>query len=200
MAVEKNFSVAIVDIEKIEDVNKILFKYATHVKEYSAYYYFNLEPMDIWNIKNDITLFQLCSQSESSFDKKLNDLIEELDQLNTLYAIRNEDTHEMIAEIEHILALFIKFDNVEFIKKGTFEKIDRFHYLKTEFGICKSYNPHFRPVEDMPIEDKTVEPEAIYIFSDSEENLSKLKDWVCEKIMEIDSNFEIEIKPFMFID
>ena len=56
MAVEKNFSVAIVDIEKIEDVNKILFKYATHVKEYSAYYYFNLEPMDIGNIKNEIQI------------------------------------------------------------------------------------------------------------------------------------------------
>ena len=36
MAVEKNLSIAIVDVEKIDDINKVIFKYATYVKEYSA--------------------------------------------------------------------------------------------------------------------------------------------------------------------
>ena len=200
MAVEKNLSIAIVDVEKIDDINKVIFKYATYVKEYSAYYYFNLRPMRGKEIKSDITLFQLDGESESELDKKLNDLIEELNQLNTLYAIRDEDTHEMIAEIDHVIAVLIKFDNVKFIKEGTYEKIDGFNHLKTEFGICKSYNPNFRPIENRSIENTTVKPESIYLFSDSAENLSKLREYVCERVREIDSNLEIENMPFMFID
>lgn len=200
MVVEKNLSVAIVDVEKIDDINKVIFKYATYVKEYSAYYYFNLRPMRGKEIKSDITLFQLDGESESELDKKLNDLIEELNQLNTLYAIRDEDTHEMIKEIDHVIAVLIKFDNVKVIKEGTYEKIDDFNHLKTEFGICKSYNPDFRPIENRPIENTTVKPESIYLFSDSAENLSKLREYVCERVREIDSNLKIENMPFMFID
>lgn len=200
MAVEKNLSVAIVDVEKIDDINKVIFKYANHVQEYSAYYYFNLRPMHGEEIKSDITLFQLDGESESDLDKKLNDMIEELNQLNTLYAIRDEDTHEMIKEIDHVIAVLIKFDNVKFIKEGTYEKIDGFNHLKTEFGICKSYNPDFRPIENRSIENTTVKPESIYLFSDSAENLSKLREYVCERVREIDSNLKIENMPFMFID
>ena len=200
MAVEKKFSIAIVDIEKIEEVNKILLKHATDVEEYSSYYYFDLRPMREEDINHDITYFRLVSENESDFDKELNVLIEELDRLNTLYAIRDEATHEMIAEIEHITSLVIKFDNVKFIKKGTYEKIDSFNHLKTEFGICKCYNPNFRPVEGMSIENTTVKPETVYLFSDSEENLTKLMEFVSKRIRKIDSNLEMENVPFMFID
>ena len=148
----------------------------------------------------DITLFRLESESESGLDKKLNDLIEEMNQLDTGYAIRDEDTHEMIVEIEHLMVLNIKFDNVKFIKRGTFEKIDEINHLKTEFGICKNYNPNFRPVENISIENMDIKPETIYLFSDSQENLSKLKSLIFEKIMEIDSNLEIEVLQFKFID
>ena len=45
-----------------------------------------------------------------------------------------------------------------------------------------------------------IEPETIYLFSSNAEDLSKLKAFVSEKIMEFDSNLEIEFKPFMFSD
>ena len=200
MVVKKNFSIAIVDIEKINEINKIIMRYATSVKEYSSHYYFDLRPMQGEDICMDITLFQLESENESALNKKLNDLIKELDQLNTNYAIRNEDTAELIVEIEHVIALDIKFDNVKFIKEGTYEKIDGFNHLKTEFGICKTYNPSFRSIENMSTENKVIEPETIYLFSSTAEDLSKLKAFVSEKIMEFDSDLEIEFKPFMFSD
>ena len=200
MVIKRNFSLAIVDIERIGEINKVIIKYATHVQEYSAHLYFNLEPIHAEDINMDITLFRLESESESGLDKKLNDLIEEMNQLDTGYAIRDEDTHEMIVEIEHLMVLNIKFDNVKFIKRGTFEKIDEINHLKTEFGICKNYNPNFRPVENISIENMDIKPETIYLFSDSQENLSKLKSLIFEKIMEIDSNLEIEVLQFQFID
>ena len=200
MVIKKNFSLAIVDIEKIEEINKIVIKYETQIQQYSTYFYFNLDPIHGDDINMDITLFQLESADESSLDKNLNDLVEELNQLNTGYAIRDEDTEEMIVELEHVIALNIKFDNVKFIKEGTYEKIDGMNHLKTEFGICKNYTPNFRPIENKSIEGLAVKPETIYLFSDSAENLSKLKTLVQEKIMEIDSNFEIDTNPFMFID
>ena len=200
MVVKKNFSIAIVDIEKINEINKIIMRYATSVKEYSSHYYFDLRPMQGEDICMDITLFQLESENESALNKKLNDLIKELDQLNTNYAIRNEDTAELIVEIEHVIALDIKFDNVKFIKEGTYEKIDGFNHLKTEFGVCKTYNPSFRSIENMSTENKVIEHETIYLFSSNAEDLSKLKAFVSEKIMEFDSDLEIEFKPFMFSD
>ena len=200
MVVKKNFSIAIVDIEKINEINKIIMRYATSVKEYSSHYYFDLRPMQGEDICMDITLFQLESENEFALNKKLNDLIKELDQLNTNYAIRNEDTAELIVEIEHVIALDIKFDNVKFIKEGTYEKIDGFNHLKTEFGVCKTYNPSFRSIENMSTENKVIEPETIYLFSSNAEDLSKLKAFVSEKIMEFDSDLEIEFKQFMFSD
>lgn len=200
MVIKNKFSIAIVDIEKIAEINKVILKYTPNLQQYSTYFYFNLDPRNVDDIFMDITLFQLESESESGLNKKLDELIEELNQINTEYAIRNEDTQEMIVEIAYVIALNIKFDNVKFIKEGTYEKIDEFNHLKTEFGICKNYNPSFRPLENKSIENIEVKPETIYLFSDSAENFSKLKTWVCEKIMEIDSDFEIEFMPFMFID
>lgn len=200
MTIIRKFSLAIVDIEKIKEINKIVIKYATHVREFSTYYYFKLDPIHASDINMDITLFELESESESDAEKSLNDLIEELNQLNTQYAIRDEDTAEMIVEIEHVITLHIKFDNVKVIKDGTFEKIDAMNHLKTEFGICKTYNPNFRPIENRPIENLDVKPETVYLFSDTAENLSILKELITEKIMEIDSDFEIDFTPFMFLD
>lgn len=200
MSVKKNFSVAIVDIDRIDEVNKIVIQYATSVKEYSSHFYFDLRPMHGEDINMDITLFQIESENEADLNKTLNDLVEVLNQLNTGYAIRNEDTSEMIVEIEHVIALYILFDDVKFINKGTYEKIDEFNHLKTEFGICKNYHPNFRPLEGMSIENIVVEPETVYLFSNSAENLSKLKDFVFEKIMDIDSDFKIESDQFIFSD
>lgn len=200
MAIKKKYSIAIVDIGKIDEINKIVIKYATTIKQYSTYFYFNRDPIHVDDISMDITFFQLECESQADIDRTLNDLIEEVGQLNTEFAIRDEDTHEMIVAIEHVIALDIKFDDVKFLKEGTYKKIDEINHLKTEFGICKNYNPNFRPLENTSIENTDVGAETIYLFSDSAENLSKLKAFITEKIMEIDSNFKIDVKQFMFID
>lgn len=200
MVIIRNFSLAIVDVEKIEEINKIVIKYATSLQEFSTYLYFSLDPVHFNDVYNDIALFRLESENKSSLDKKLNDLVEELNQLNTGYALRDEDTEELIVELEHVIALNIKFDKVKFLKEGTYEKIDELNHLKTEFGICKGYNPNFRAVENQSIENMEVKPETIYLFSDSEENLSKLKTLISDKILEIDPDFEIDFEQFMFID
>lgn len=200
MVVKKKFSLAIVDIEKIDDINNIIIQYAGYIQQYSTYFYFGIDPIRYDDVCMDITFFELKSESESSLEKKLNDLIEAVNQLDTLYAIRDEGTHDMVLKIEHVIALDIKFDNVKFIKEGMYGEIDSINHLKTEFGICKNYNANYRPVENMSVENKLVEPETIYLFSDSAENLSKLKALVSEKIMKIDPDFVIELKPFRFID
>lgn len=200
MTIKRSFSLAIVDIEKIDEINNVLFKYTNETSQYSTFFYFSMTPVHDKDLHMDITLFNLRADSESALDKKLNDLIEDLDQLDTGYAIRDEDTREVIVEIEHVIALDIKFDNVKFIENGTYEKIDEFNHLKTEFGICKNYNPNFRPIENVSIEDTVVAPETIYLFSDTAEDLSKLRALVSEKILEINPDFEIEDKQFRFID
>lgn len=200
MFVKRNYSIAIVDVEKIDEINKIILKYASSIQEFSTHLYFNLDPLNVDDIYMDISLFKLESESESSLDKKLNDLVEDLNQLNTGYSIRDEDSKEMIVEIEYVMALYIKFDNVKFIEEGTYEKIDEFNHLKTEFGVCKNYNPPFRSIENISIENTEVQPETIYLFADNSEDISKLKAFVSEKIMEINPDFEIEFDTFKFRD
>ena len=200
MAIKKNFSLAIVDIEKIEEINQIVIKYSKDLSQYSIHAYFNLSPIRNEDVYMDLVLFKLESEKESDLEKTLNELIEELNQLNTQYSIRDEDTQDVIVEIEYVTSLNIKFDNVKSIKKGTYAMIDGMNHLKTEFGICKTYNPNFRPIEEVSVENTLVEPEIIYVFSDSAENFSKLKTFVREKILEFDSNLIIEEMPFQFID
>lgn len=200
MVVKRKFSVGIVDIEKIEEINNIILKYAAFIEQHSTYDYFHLRPMKSEDVNQDVTVFYLEVENESERDKILNDLVEELNQLNTLYSLRDEDTGEIILIVEDAIALVIKFDNVKFMNEGTYEKIDAFNHLKTEFGICKNYNPRFRSVENISIENKPLEPETIYLFSESPEDLSKLKTLISQKIMEIDSNIEIETKYFEFLD
>ena len=200
MVVKRKFSVGIVDIDKIEEINNIILKYASSIEQHSTYDYFNRRPMSGEDFNMDVTLFYLEVENESERDKIINDLVEELNQLNTLYAIRDEDTGEIVLIVENVIALEIKFDNVKFINEGTYEKIDALNHLKTEFGICKIYNPRFRSVENISIENKTLEPETVYLFSESAEDLSNLITLISQKVMEIDSNIEIETKPFVFTD
>ena len=198
MVIKNKYSIAIVDIEKIKEINQVILKYATAVRQYSSYYYFDLRPIRAEDICMDITTFQLESENESDLDKKLNDLVEDLNKLNTGYALIDEDAKKMIVDIDHLMLLSIKFDNVKFIEEGTYEKIDKINHLKTDFGICKLYNPSFRPLENKSIANIRVEPELVYLFSDSEENLSKFKTIVVEKIMKINPDFEIEVKPLLY--
>lgn len=50
-------------------------------------------------------------------------MLEDLNQIKVDYALRDEDTGEMIVYVKFVGALDIKFDNVEIIKEGTYKKL-----------------------------------------------------------------------------
>lgn len=196
MVVKKNYAITVLDLEKIHDMNNIILKHAHITMQSSSHTYFNTLSIDSHEISKDMTFFQIESEDEASLDKKFKELTYELDQSITGYAIRDEDTGEMLEFLEFVGELDIKFDNVKFIKEGTYEKIDELKSSKTEFGICKGYKPKFRSIEGKPLENMDNNPERIYLLCDSQDNLIKLKDLISQKIMEIDSDFEIDFKQF----
>ena len=54
----------------------------------------------------------------------------------------------------------------------------------------------FRPLEGQSIKDLEINPEIIYLISDSSENLLKLRDYVSQKVLEVNSDFELDFKHF----
>ena len=175
----------------IESINRIIRKHADITMESSSHIYFDTQPVSSSDVVQDITFFTISS------DDELEDLIEELDQLDTDYAIRDEDTGKMIVYVEFVGALDIIFDDLKTIHPGTYKKIDDLKSYKTEFGICKGYKPNFRPMESQSIEDKDIKAESIYMFCHSQENLMKLKEVLTEKVLEIDPDFRLEFRQFM---
>ena len=129
-------------------------------------------------------------------DEKFKELTKEIDQVIRNYAIRDEDTGELLVYLKFVGELSIKFDNMSVIKEGTYKKIDELKNLKSEFGICRGYKPNFRIMEGQHFENKNNKPEGIYLLCHSHENLMNLKELLSEKIMEIDSDFEIEFTQF----
>ena len=85
---------------------------------------------------------------------------------------------------------------MNFIKEGTYEKIDELKNFKSEFGICRGYKPNFRLMEGQHYENLNNKPEGIYLLCRSQENLMQLKELLSEKIMEIDPDFVIEFIQF----
>lgn len=196
MIIKKNFAIAIMNTEKINTFDEIISEYGNITKKSFSHILFDTQPIDSSEITHDITFFQLEAEDESLLEEKLNKLIEELNDLNSDYTLRDEDSGKMLITLDFVGMLKIKFDNIEIIKEGTYKKIDKLKQSKTEFGYCKGYKPDFRPIESKLIKNVKVEPEKIYLFSDSRENLSKLTDHLSEKIMEIDSNLELQFIPF----
>lgn len=191
MSVKRKFSIAIVDSEKISEINQIVTDYASITMQSSSHILFFISPINQDDIKRDITFFEIESEDNYGLDKKLNELIEDLNKLDTTYSLRDEDEGKMIVSVKIVGAFDIKFDNVKFIKEGTYEKIDKIKNLKTEFGICKGYKPNYRALESQSVENIDIKPESIYLFCDTEENLSKLKELLTEKVKEIDSDLEV---------
>ena len=197
MSIKRNFAISILDSEKINDIIKIIIRYADITMQSSSHIYFDTHPVSSSEIVQDITFFQIEADDESCAYEKLNKLIEDLNQLNTDYAIRDEDTGKMIEYIKFVGALDIKFDNMKIIKDGTYKKIDALKSYKSELGTCKGYKPNFRPLENQSIENKTVKPEIIYLFCHTPEDLMKLKETLSQKILEIDRDFKLEFRQFM---
>ncbi len=184
------------DDTRISEVNAFIAKYATVLSQYTSFLFFLKQPIDTENIVKDITLFQLEDESENALNRKIDRLIEELNGLDVDYVLGDDDTKEVLVTIDHVGKLFIKFDNIKTIQKGTFEKINKVKQSRCEFGYCKGFRPQFRPIEGNSIEDMKVPPEIVYLISDSEENLLKLNDYVSNQILEIDSDFICEFKIF----
>ena len=195
MVIKKNYAITNLETEKIPDVNNIIRKYATVSFRSSSHIYFDMEPVNN-KVIEDMTFFKLEAEDESSLDEKFKELTNEIDQIISNYAIRDENTGELLVYLKFVGELSIKFDNMNFIKEGTYEKIDELKNFKSEFGICRGYKPNFRLMEGQHHENLNNKPEGIYLLCQSQENLMQLKELLSEKIMEIDSDFVIEFTQF----
>ena len=195
MSIKKNYAIINLETEKIPDVNNIICKYATVTLRSSSHIYFDMEPANN-EVIEDMTFFHLEAEDESSLDEKFKELTKEIDQIISNYAIRDENTGELLVYLKFVGELSIKFDNMNFIKEGTYEKIDELKNLKSEFGICRGYKPNFRLMEGQHHENLNNKPEGIYLLCQSQENLMQLKELLSEKIMEIDSDLVIEFTQF----
>ena len=196
MAVKKNYAITNLETEKIHDVNNIIRKYASITFQSSSHTYFDMEPTNYNEIIQDMTFFQLECEDESCLDEKFRQLTEEINRLITNYAIRDEDTGELLVYLKYVGEIGIKFDNISVLKEGTYKRIDELKNLKTEYGICRGYKPNFRLMEGQPVGNINNKPEGIYLLCQSQENLMKLKELLTEKIMEIDPDFELEFTQF----
>lgn len=195
MAIKKNYAITNLESEKIPDVNNIILKYATITIKSSSHIYFDMEPINN-EVIEDMTFFQLEAEDEASLDEKFKVLTNEIDQVIRDYAIRDENTGELLVYLKFVGEISIKFDNMNFIKEGTYEKIDELKNLKSEFGICRGYKPNFRVMEGQHYENIINKPEGIYLLCHSQENLMQLKELLFEKIMKIDPNLVIGFTQF----
>lgn len=190
------YSIVIFNHDKISEVNKIILRYSENITQSSSHVLFNIEPINITDVVEDLSFFKITSENENSLNNTISAMIEELNTVDTDFSIWNEDTEDIFTTIEHLGALDIKFDKISTIKKGTYKKIDELKTVKTEFGYCKGYKPNFRPLEEKLIESVDVPIETIYLFSKTPENYSKLEDYLSEKIMQIDSDLELGTRIF----
>lgn len=196
MSVSKRLSIVIMDKTRIHDVSRIVVKYSDSSSQSSSHVIFDVEPVNQGDVVEDLIFFGMSADDESILNNRIKELIEKLNQLDTDYSIRNMETGKFYTTIASVGALYVEFDNINMIPKGTYDKIDELKNVKTEFGYCKGYKPAFRPLEGKYIENLEIKSENIYLFSDSLENMQKLIDYMSEKIMKIYPNFTIESKIF----
>lgn len=196
MSIIYKFSLTIMDTEKISEFNQVVKKYAKTFRHTSSHVLFNVYPIDATDVVDDLTFLQLESDDKNKLNKKLNDLIEELNTLGADYCLRNEDTGETLEYVKYVGSVDIKFDNMTSIPQGTYKKIDELKYTRIDVGYCKGYKPAFRPLETIDIGDKEIITEHIYVFSNSMENIHKLREYLSEKIREINPDLIIEHRQF----
>ena len=192
----RNFILGVINCSKVSDVNDILSQYATEAKDTPSYIYFSKQPIDTNNISNDVIFFKIIAENDSLLNKQVENLINDLNNLKTDYVLRDEKTGEFLVTVKYGGQVAIKFDNVKFLKKDIYKKIDGLKYTNTKYGYCKGFKPNFRPLEGKSAKNLEILPEIIYITSDSKENLLKLSDYVSKKVKEIDPNLETEFKWF----
>ena len=198
MVVKRNYVLGIINEESIREINDIILSYSSVTQQSTSHMYFAKQPVDNNKFNMDVTFFQLEDENISLLRKKTTELIHELDKLDTDYVLRDGETGRMLVIVDFGGKLIINFENVETIKEGTFEKINELKQLKTDYGYTKGFVPNFRPVEGKSIRGLHINPEIIFLISDSTENLSKLIDCVSEEIAKTDPDLSVEFKPFNF--
>ena len=196
MTIKRNYVVGIIDHNRIDDVNNVIYSYAEATMESSSHLYFAKQPLTGEMYVRDATFFKLMAENEDDLNKKVNNLISDLDKVDVGYVLKDEESGELLSVVEFGGTLFVKFDNLNIIKEGTFKQLDDLKQLKTDFGYTRGLNPNFRPLEGQSIKDLEINPEIIYLISDSSENLLKLRDYVSQKVLEVNSDFELDFKHF----
>ena len=192
MSIKRNYILGIINDKTILEFEGVISKYASMSTASSSHMYFSKQPVDSGEISQDVIFFQIESENESILDKKVNDLISELNELEGDYVLRDDETGEMLVTVRYGGQIAIKFDKIKTLKQGTFKKIDDLKTFNADFGYCKGFKPNFRPIEGNSIEDLDVNPEVIYITADSSENLLKLRDFLTDRVKDIDSDREVE--------
>lgn len=82
MSIQNNYVIGIISHEKIPEMNRVIFSYSDVTMESTSHMYFGKQPVNPNNFVQDATFFQLNAEDESSLNKKVNDLISDLDKLN----------------------------------------------------------------------------------------------------------------------
>lgn len=196
MAVIDKYVIVTLDHDKISEIDEIILKYYENITKSSSHILFDIKPINPTDVVEDLTFFRIIAENESEANDIFTKMVDELNTVDTDYSIWNEETKDVFTTINHIGALDITFDKIQTIKKGTYKSIDELKNMRTEFGYCKGYKPSFRPLEERQIENMEVPKESIYLFSKTSEEYSKLTDFLSEKIMAIDSDFELETRIF----
>lgn len=196
MSVKRNFVIGIFDEKSTPRFESIVSRYASQYSLSSSHMYFAKQPIDSNEFSDDVIFFNMESENESVFEKKVNDLIGELNGLDVDYILGPDHPGKLLVTLDCGGQIAVKFDNLKTLEKGTFKKIDELKILRTDFGYCKGFKPNFRPIEGNSTENFEIEPEIIYIVSDTEENLFKLRDYVTDRVMEINPDFEVEFTLF----
>lgn len=192
MTIRGNYTVGIMDETMINKINTAISKCADITMQSSSHMYFDKQPINVNEVVQDVTFFQLKSDDVASFKRKLNGLIESLNALDTDYILMDEESKRMIVTVDHGGYITAKFDNVKYLKQGTYDMIDEIKCMKTDMGYCKGFKPKFRPLCGKPIDEVRVNPEIIYIVSDSDENLEKFRDMVTKMLLDFEPDFELE--------
>ena len=134
MTIKRNYVVGIIDHNRIDDVNNVIYSYAEATMESSSHLYFAKQPLTGERYVRDATFFKLMAENEDDLNKKVNNLISDLDKVDVDYVLKDEESGELLSVVEFGGTLFVKFDNLNIIKEGTFKQLDDLKQLKTDFG------------------------------------------------------------------
>lgn len=196
MSIKRNYILGIINDKSVFEFEEVASEYATTYQVSSSYMYFSKQPIDASESSRDVIFFQLESENESKLEKKVENLIEDLNKLPGDYVLRDDATGELLVTVRYGGQITIKFDNLKVIEKGTFAKIDKLKHFNADCGYCKGFKANFRPIEGNPIEGVNVKPEIIYITANSSDNLLKLRDYLTDKVKDIHPDFEVEFTWF----